>query len=140
MEKEQVKVTELDEMQILALALKSMEIHQLQKLQHETAGQRDHFITVAQAAINLNKVLLKKLYGLENGVIHSKGFADASEKVTDVRMYASAQMESIEHEWNIACNSERSTNDPRKVGAKPGHYVGDTTLSEYTGFNRDGHR
>ncbi len=133
-----VKVT--DPREELALALKSMEIHQLQKLQHETADQRDHYITVAQAAINLNKILLKKLYGLENSVIHSKGLADASEKVTDVRMYASAQMESIEHEWNIACNGERSTNDPRKVGAKPGLYVGDTTLSEYTGFNRDGHR
>lgn len=135
---ETVKVT--DPKEELALALKSMEIHQLQKLQYETAVQRDGFITVAQAAINLNKVLLKKLYGLEHSVITSKGLADATDKVTDVRMYASNQMEQIENEWNVTCNSERSTNDPRKVGAKPGLFVGDTTLSEYTGFNRDGHR
>lgn len=135
---EHVKVTDPNEE--LALALKSMEIFQLQKLQNETAGQRDHFITVAQAAINLNKILLQKLYNLENGVIHAKGLADASEKVTDVRLYASNQMEKVENEWNVACNSERHTNDPRKVGAKPGLFVGDTTLSEYTGFNRDGHR
>ncbi|ANZ50570.1 hypothetical protein STRATTON_145 [Erwinia phage vB_EamM_Stratton] len=133
-------VTVTDPKEELALALKSMEIHQLQSLQHETAGQRDHFITVAQAAINLNKVLLQKLYNLEHATIHAKGLADASEKVTDVRLFASNQMEKVQNEWDVACNGERSTNDPRKVGTKPGLFVGDTTVSEYLGFNRDGHR
>lgn len=119
----------------LALAIEHMKNHQLTLLNADIDGQRQGYALVAKAALELNKILLAKLYGLENGVLHATHLGEASELVTDVRLYASREMERLVNEWNVQCNGERADNDPRKVALTPGVYIKDGSINEYTGFN-----
>ncbi|HHS7556220.1 TPA: hypothetical protein ACTPQ1_004510 [Salmonella enterica] len=119
-----------------ALAIEHMKNHQLTLLNEHTNGCREGYALVAKAALELNKVLLAKLYSLENGVLHVKHLGEASELVTEVRLFASNQMEVLKNEWDIQCNSDRAVNDPRKVALNPGLYIKDGTINEYTGFTR----
>ncbi|QVW55066.1 hypothetical protein pEaSNUABM29_00022 [Erwinia phage pEa_SNUABM_29] len=124
------------ETETLALAIEHMKVDQLTKLNAHTDHQRKGYALVAKSAIALNKVLLAKLYSLENGVVHSKGLSDASDKVTDVRMYASREMERLESEWNVQCNGEGTLDDPRRETLKGGVFIKDAPVNEYTGFER----
>ncbi|EBW9113680.1 hypothetical protein BZ973_00645 [Salmonella enterica subsp. enterica serovar Enteritidis] len=119
----------------LALAIEHMKNHQLTLLNASTDGQRQGYALVAKAALELNKILLAKLYSLENSVLHATHLGEASELVTDVRLYTSREMERLVNEWNVQCNSERADNDPRKVALTPGVYIKDGSINEYTGFN-----
>lgn len=119
----------------LALAIEHMKKHQLTLLNADIDGQRQGYALVAKAALELNKILLAKLYSLENSVLHATHLGEASELVTDVRLYASREMERLVNEWNVQCNSERADNDPRKVALTPGVYIKDGSINEYTGFN-----
>lgn len=119
----------------LALAIEHMKNHQLTLLNASTDGQRQGYALVAKAALELNKILLAKLYSLENSVLHATHLGEASELVTDVRLYASREMERLVNEWNVQCNSERADNDPREVALTPGVYIKDGSINEYTGFN-----
>lgn len=119
----------------LALAIEHMKNHQLTLLNASTDGQRQGYALVAKAALELNKILLAKLYTLENSVLHATHLGEASELVTDVRLYASREMGRLVNEWNVQCNSERADNDPRKVALTPGVYIKDGSINEYTGFN-----
>jgi hypothetical protein len=119
----------------LALAIEHMKNHQLTLLNADIDGQRQGYALVAKAALELNKILLAKLYSLENSVLHATHLGEASELVTDVRLYASREMERLVNEWNVQCNSERADNDPRKVALTPGVYIKDGSINEYTGFN-----
>lgn len=119
----------------LALAIEHMKNHKLTLLNASTDGQRQGYALVAKAALELNKILLAKLYSLENSVLHATHLGEASELVTDVRLYASREMERLVNEWNVQCNSERADNDPRKVALTPGVYIKDGSINEYTGFN-----
>lgn len=119
----------------LALAIEHMKNHQLTLLNADIDGQRQGYALVAKAALELNKILLAKLYSLENSVLHATHLGEASELVTDVRLYASREMERLVNEWNVQCNSERADNDPRKVALTPGVYIKDGTIDEYSGFN-----
>lgn len=119
----------------LALAIEHMKNHQLTLLNADIDGQRQGYALVAKAALELNKILLAKLYGLENSVLHATHLGEASELVTNVRLYASREMERLVNEWNVQCNGERADNDPRKVALTPGVYIKDGSINEYTGFN-----
>ena len=68
-------------------------------------------------------------------MLHATHLGEASELVTDVRLYASREMERLVNEWNVQCNGERADNDPRKVALTPGVYIKDGSINEYTGFN-----
>lgn len=119
----------------LALAIEHMKNHQLTLLNAGTEGQRQGYALVAKAALELNKILLAKLYGLENSVLHASHLGEASELVTNVRLYACREMERLTNEWNVQCNGERAATDPRKVALTPGVYIKDGTIDEYSGFN-----
>ena len=67
-------------------------------------------------------------------MLHASHLGEASELVTNVRLYASREMERLTNEWNVQCNSERADKDPRKVALTPGVYIKDGTIDEYSGF------
>lgn len=121
---------------VAALAIEHMKNHELTLLQSDTDSQREGYALIAKSAIELNKVLLKKLHQLESDAINCETKLKVHDRIVDVRLYAGRQMERLENEWDAQCNGERSDKDPRKVPLKPGTFIKDGTINEYTGFER----
>lgn len=119
-----------------ALAIEHMKNHELTMLQSDTDQQREGYALIAKAAIELNKVLLKKISQLEHHAVYCETKSQMHDRVVDVRLYAYREMERLESEWNVCCNGERSEKDPRTAPLKPGMYIKDGTINEYTGYNR----
>lgn len=125
-------------MEEIALAIEHMKVDQLTKLQAHTEAQRQAYALVGRAAIELNKVLLRKLHALEHSVCYSEGIAVAHDKVAELTLFASREMEKLAKEWTMQCNGDDPTKNPRLVGVIAGLYVGKGTVDYNTGFDRNG--